>query len=89
MKLYRYGRDWYKEYATPVEGLRYAMSQDISTAASGMTSIPIMEENVAATLNFKPLSEEEMTEYRSRLAEYPEKLEHYRTTANPPPERVL
>jgi len=89
MKTNGYGRDWYKDYATPVEGLRYAMSQGIATAASGMTSIPIMEENVAATLNFRPLSDEEMAEYRSRLDEYPEKLEHYRHKAFPVPDHVM
>jgi predicted aldo/keto reductase-like oxidoreductase len=89
MKSNGYGRDWYKDYATPVEGLRYAMSMNVATVASGMTSLPIMEENVAATLNFKPFSKKELAEYRSRLDEYPEKLEHYRTEPFDPPERVL
>jgi len=89
MKSNGYGRDWYKAYATPVEGLRYAMSQNVATVASGMTSLPIMEENVAAALNFKPLSKTELAEYRSRLDEYPDKLEHYRTKPFNPPARVL
>lgn len=89
MKTNGYGRDWYKPYATPVEGLRYAMSQGVSTVTSGMTSIPIMEENVAATLSFKPMSKTELAEYRGRMDEYPDELEHYRTKPNDPPERVL
>lgn len=89
MKSNGYGRDWYKTYATPVEGLRYAMSQNVATVASGMTSLPIMEENVAAALNFKSLSKAELAEYRSRLDEYPDKLEHYRTEPFNPPARVL
>lgn len=89
MKSNGYGRDWYKDYATPVEGLKYAMSQDIATIASGMTSIAIMEENVGAALNFKPLSKTELAEYHSRLDEYPEELEHYRHKTFATPDRVL
>ena len=84
MKSNGYGRDWYKDYATPAEGLKYAMSQDIATIASGMTSIAIMEENVSTALNFKPLTEDELAEYRSRLDEYPQDLEHYRHKIWPP-----
>ena len=89
MKSNGYGRDWYKDYATPLEGLRYAMSLDVDTVASGMTSLPIMEENVAATLNFKPFTSSELADFRARLSEYPEKLEHYRTEPFNPPARVL
>lgn len=84
MKSNGYGRDWYKDYATPTEGLKYAMSQNVATVASGMTSIPIMEQNVGTALNFKPLTKNELAEYRSRLDEYPEELEHYRHKVNPP-----
>ena len=89
MKTNGYGRDWYKPYATPVEGLRYAMSLNVDTVASGMTSLSIMEENVAATLNHKPFSKSELAEYRARLDEYPENIEHYRTEPFDPPARVL
>ncbi len=89
MKSNGYGRDWYKEFATPAEGLRYAMSQNIATVASGMTSISIMEENVGTTLNFSPMSNDELAEFRSRLEGYDGKLEHYRYEAFSPPSYVL
>jgi predicted aldo/keto reductase-like oxidoreductase len=89
MKSNGYGRDWYKNIATPAEGLRYAMSQDIATIVSGMTSVPIMEENVATALNFSPMSEDELAEYRSRLDNYDGKMEHYRYQAFDPPAYVL
>jgi predicted aldo/keto reductase-like oxidoreductase len=89
MKSNGYGRDWYKDIATPTEGLRYAMSQDVATVASGMTSVPIMQENVATALNFGPMSEDELDEFRSRLKGYDGKLEHYRYEAFDTPAYVL
>lgn len=89
MKSNGYGRDWYKGIATPAEGLRYAMSQDIATIVSGMTSIPIMEENVNTALNFNPMAEDELAEFRSRLDGYEGNLEHYRYQAFDTPAYVL
>ncbi len=89
MKSNGYGRDWYRDIATPAEGLRYALSQDIATVTSGMTSVPIMQENVATALNFTPMSKDELAEFRSRLEGSDGKLEHYRYEAFDPPAYVL
>jgi predicted aldo/keto reductase-like oxidoreductase len=83
MKTNAYGRPWIREVATPTEGLRYAMSHPISTMASGMTSVEIMNQNIATVKNMKPMDEEESKTYVARLKGIPDDLEDYRRDFKP------
>lgn len=64
--------------ATPLEGLRYAMSLPVSTVASGINSMEILAENVSLFQNFTPMTEEEMSELRSRSLGKSDEIEKYR-----------
>ena len=45
--------------ATPVECLRYAMSQPVSTVVTGIDSLAILKQNLEAAKTFRPLSPQE------------------------------
>ncbi len=64
--------------ASPVEGLRYAMSQPVSTVVSGIDTLEILEENLALFQNFTPMNEEELSEIRARASGKMDELEKYR-----------
>ncbi|MEQ9286275.1 MAG: aldo/keto reductase [Cyclobacteriaceae bacterium] len=64
--------------ATPAECIRYALSQPISTVVSGIDSMKILRENLAAAKSFTPMSESEKAEILLRSKNTTEKLEHYR-----------
>lgn len=51
---------------TPQALIRYALSLPVASVEISHTSIPILEENVAAARNFQPMSEAEMGETRRR-----------------------
>ncbi len=64
--------------ATPVEGLRYAMSRPVSTVVSGIDSMDILEENLALSQSFIPYSEQETAEFRTRAEGKSDQIEKYR-----------
>jgi predicted aldo/keto reductase-like oxidoreductase len=64
--------------ATPVEGLRYAMSQPVSTVVSGIDSMDILDENMALFHDFTPLSDEERAEFLARSEGKSDQIEKYR-----------
>ena len=53
---------------TPVECLHYAMSLPTSTVISGMDSMKILEQNLAAVKSFEPLDEAQMKALLARTA---------------------
>jgi aryl-alcohol dehydrogenase-like predicted oxidoreductase len=58
-----------KGVVTASELLRYAMSLPVATTISGMDSLEVLHKNLEVARNFKPMSETEMNELRSRCAE--------------------
>ena len=64
--------------ATPLEGLRYAMSQPVSTVVSGIDSMDILEENMALFHDFTPLSDMERAEFLARSEGKSDQIEKYR-----------
>ena len=64
--------------ATPVEGLRYALSQPVATVVSGIDSMDILDENLAAVQQFTPLTESERSEYLTRSEGKSDQIEKYR-----------
>ena len=65
--------------ATPVEGLRYAMSLPVTTVVSGIDTMEILEENVNAFHQFTPMTEEERAELLARCKGKSDVIEkHYR-----------
>jgi len=64
--------------ATPVEGLRYAMSQPVSTVVSGIDSMNILDENMDLFHDFTPLSDMERAEFLSRSEGKSDQIEKYR-----------
>jgi len=64
--------------ATPVEGLRYAMSQPVSTVVSGIDSMDILDENMALFHDFTPLSDMESAEFLARSEGKSDQIEKYR-----------
>jgi len=64
--------------ATPVEGLRYAMSQPVSTVVSGIDSMDILDENMALFHDFTPLSDMERAEFLARSEGKSDQIEKYR-----------
>ena len=65
-------------YATPVEGLRYAMSLPVATAVSGIDTREILSENLSVFHNFSPMSDSEMSEFLSRGKGKSDEMEGYR-----------
>jgi predicted aldo/keto reductase-like oxidoreductase len=64
--------------ATPVEGLRYAMSRPVSTVVSGIDSMDILEENLTLSQTFSPLSDQETVDFRARAEGKSDQIEKYR-----------
>jgi predicted aldo/keto reductase-like oxidoreductase len=64
--------------ATPVEGLRYTMSQPVSTVVSGIDSMDILDENMALFHNFTPLTDLERAEFLARSEGKSDQIEKYR-----------
>ncbi len=64
--------------ATPVEGMRYALSQPVSTVVSGIDSMDILHENMSLVQNFTPLSEDEKAEFLTRSEGKSDQIEKYR-----------
>lgn len=54
---------------TPTECLRYVWSLPVSAACSGMDSVAVLRENLAAVKAFEPLSDDERKEWLARAAE--------------------
>jgi uncharacterized protein len=56
---------------TPTEALTYAMSlPGVATTISGMDSMGVLNQNLEILRNFKPLSEEQITELRSYAQQF-------------------
>ena len=53
---------------SPAEALRYAMSQDVDTIISGMTSLDQLEQNLAVARGFTPMTDAEQNDLRARAA---------------------
>ncbi|MFT7034031.1 MAG: putative aldo/keto reductase-like oxidoreductase [Cyclobacteriaceae bacterium] len=64
--------------ATPAECIRYALDQPISTLVSGVDSMKILWENLAAAKAYTPFTKEEKEALLARAKNTTEKLEHYR-----------
>lgn len=77
MKTNGFGNLGSSGIATPVEGLRYAMSLPISTAVSGIDSLEILNENLTLAKNFKAMSESEKSELIARSKGKSDEIEHY------------
>ena len=54
---------------TPAEALRYAMSLPIATLVSGIDSMEVLEQNLAAARDFTPMTDEERRDLLARTAE--------------------
>lgn len=54
--------------ASPEELIRYDLSLPVASCDIGHTSLPILEQNVAAARSFTPMSSAEMAALRTRLA---------------------
>lgn len=78
MKSNGMGKLGKSKIGTPAEGLRYAMSLPVSTVVSGIDSLDILAENLSAFQNFKPLSDEERTEFLARAEGESDTIEGYR-----------
>ncbi len=78
MKSNGMGRLGKSGIATPVEGLRYSMSLQVSTVVSGIDSLDILNENMALAENFKSLTQDERTELIGRSLDSSDIIEHYR-----------
>lgn len=78
MKSNGMGRLGKSGIATPVEGLRYSMSLQVSTVVSGIDSLDILNENMALAENFKSLTQDERTELIWRSLDSSDIIEHYR-----------
>jgi aryl-alcohol dehydrogenase-like predicted oxidoreductase len=67
MKSLGGSREMVRMGAITVENaLRYAMSLPVATTVSGIDSLDVLHQNLAIASNFKPMSQEEMTELRRR-----------------------
>ena len=53
---------------TPQQCIRFALSQPIASLVSGMDSIEVVDQNVAIARDFKPMSEEELSELAKTTA---------------------
>ena len=52
------------------QGLRYAMSLPVATTISGIESMEVLDQNLGATVNFKPMGEDEMQSLRQQCHAY-------------------
>jgi aryl-alcohol dehydrogenase-like predicted oxidoreductase len=55
--------------ASPEELIRYALSLPVSALSISHTSLPILEQNVSAARNFRPMGKEEMAEIFPEIKE--------------------
>jgi aryl-alcohol dehydrogenase-like predicted oxidoreductase len=83
MKSFAAGRAVKLKAVTPAEALRYAMSLPVTTTISGMDSLRVLGQNLKIARGFKPMTEQQMLAYRSRLADQAAdgRYELYKTTA--------
>ncbi len=65
-----HGEPVQKGVFTAEELLRYAMSLPVATTVSGVSELPILEQNLRIAQNFTPLSAAEMTALRDRAKPY-------------------
>jgi len=65
-----HGEPVQKGVFTAEELLRYAMSLPVATTISGVSELPILEQNLKIAQNFQPLSEAEMKALRERAKPY-------------------
>lgn len=86
MKSNGMGRLGRSGIATPVEGLRYAMSLPVATVVSGIDSLKILEENLRLFHHFTPMTDDEKDELHARSAGQSDVIEHYRRKLYPPVE---
>lgn len=77
MKSNGMGRLGNSGIATPLEGLRYALSLPVSTVVSGIDSMTILRENLSLAQHFKQLSDEEKSELINRSIGKSDIIEHY------------
>lgn len=77
MKSNGMGRLGTSGIATPLEGLRYAMSLPVSTVVSGIDSMVILKENLNLAQHFKQLKDEEKSELITRSVGKSDIIEHY------------
>ncbi|MGH9629820.1 MAG: aldo/keto reductase [Bryobacteraceae bacterium] len=64
-----YARGAFKQQASPEQLLGYALSLPVSTAVIGMSSLDLIDSNVAMARSFKPLSQTERRQLSERLAD--------------------
>lgn len=66
---------------TAREAISYALSQPIHTLVSGVDSVKVLLENLEIVRTWRPLTEAEQVELRTRVAPYAQDghLEHYKT----------
>lgn len=57
-----------KKSITAIEALRYAMSLSVATTVSGIDSLGVLHQNLAAARGFKPMAAREMQALRERVA---------------------
>ena len=77
MKSNGFGRMGESGIATPVEGLRYAMSLPVTTIVSGIDTLEILEENVGVFQQFTPMTEEEKSALLTRCKGASDVIENY------------
>jgi len=72
-----------KRVTTPEEALRYAMSLPVTTTVSGIDSMRVLRQNVRIASSFTPMSSDEMSALRARVAEFAAdgRYELYKSTA--------
>ena len=83
MKSLGAGQAVKQKAVTPADALRYAMSLPVTTTISGMDSMRVLRQNLKVARGFKPMSQQEMQQYRRRLADRAAdgRFELYKTTA--------
>lgn len=57
-----------EKVVTPQEALRYTLSMPIATLVSGIDTMRVLNQNVAVTVNFRPMSERQRETLRGRVA---------------------
>jgi aryl-alcohol dehydrogenase-like predicted oxidoreductase len=72
-----------KRAVKATDALRYAMSLPVATTITGIDSMAVLRQDLKLARDFKPMSEREMEELRSRSAELAAdgRFELYKTTA--------
>lgn len=79
MKVYFRGFAGELPFFTSMEPFyRFALSQPIATAVIGCDSIEQLEENVGFATSFKPMSQEEMQEFKEAVSPYARQLMYYK-----------